>query len=101
VSLTSDTALAFGRSMLHRLDVDWEGHGFDEASLDELAEVSLRTTHSLLIDPGQSPRDRIALRRFVARWLGPVIVYPRLAQAMDALRPTAAGPTRRRRSAAS
>jgi hypothetical protein len=101
VSLTSDTALAFGRSMLHRLDVDWEGHGFDEASLDELAEVSLRTTHSLLIDPGQSPRDRIALRRFVARWLGHVIVYPRLAQAMDALRPTAAGPTRRRRSAAS
>ena len=27
VSLTSDTAKAFSRSMLHRCDVDWESHG--------------------------------------------------------------------------
>lgn len=101
VSLTSDTALAFGRSMIHRFDVDWEKHGFDEAALDELAEISLRTLHSILIDPGQPPRDGIALRRFVARWLGPAIVYPRLAQAMEALRPPEPGPVRRRRSAAS
>jgi AcrR family transcriptional regulator len=99
VSLTSDTARAFSRSMLHRLAVDWESHGFDEAGLDELAEVSLRTFHSLLVDPGQPPRDGIALRRFLARWLGPVIVYPRLAQAMDALQPVAPGPRRRRPSA--
>lgn len=33
VSLTSDTALAFSRSMLHRFDVDWEAHGFDDAAL--------------------------------------------------------------------
>jgi AcrR family transcriptional regulator len=26
-SLTSDTALTFSRSMLHRYDVDWEGKG--------------------------------------------------------------------------
>ena len=101
VSLTSDTALAFGRSMIQRFDVDWEKHGFDEAALDELAEISLRTLHSILIDPGQPPRDGIALRRFVARWLGPAIVYPRLAQAMEDLRPPEPGPVRRRRSAAS
>lgn len=100
VSLTSDTAKAFGRSMLHRLDVDWEKHGFDEGALDELAEISLRTFHSILVDPGQPPRDGIALRRFVARWLGPAIVYPRLAQAMEALQPPDPRP-RRRRSAAS
>ena len=83
-SLTSDTALTFGRSILHRFDVDWESHGFDEAALDELAEISLRTLHSLLIDPGDPPRNGPALRRFVARWLGPAILYPRLAQAMGA-----------------
>jgi AcrR family transcriptional regulator len=85
VSLTSETARAFGRSMLHRLDVDWEKHNFDEAALDELAEIGLRTLHSILVDPGHPPRDGIALRGFLARWLGPAIICPRIAQAMDAL----------------
>jgi AcrR family transcriptional regulator len=70
VTLTSDTAMAFGRSMLHRLDVDWEKHGFDEAALDELAEIGLRTLHSILIDPGAAaPRWHRAtqVRRPVAR----------------------------------
>ncbi len=101
VTLTSDTAMTFGRSMLHRFDVDWEKHGYDEAALDDLAELGLRTLHSILVDPGQPPRDGIELRRFVARWLGPAIVYPKLAQAMDAIRPPEPGPVRRRRSAAS
>jgi AcrR family transcriptional regulator len=95
VSLTSDTAKAFSRSMLHRLDVDWESQGYDEEALDELAELGLRTFHSMLVDPGQPPRDGIALRRFLARWLGPAIVFPRLAQAMDALQPPAVKPRRR------
>ena len=29
ISIVSDTALAFGRSMLHRFDIDWEQHGLD------------------------------------------------------------------------
>jgi AcrR family transcriptional regulator len=95
VSLTSDTARAFGRSMLHRLDVDWHSQGYDEEALDELAELGLRTFHSMLVDPGQPPRDGIALRRFVARWLGPAIIYPKLAQAVDALQPPALKPRRR------
>ena len=89
ISLTSDVPRSFGRSMLHRFNVDWESHGFDDAALDELAEVSLRTLHSILLDPGQPPRDAITLRRFVARWLGPAIIYPKLVQAMDALQLTA------------
>lgn len=101
ISLTSDTARAFGRSMFHRLDVDWDKHGFDEAALDELAEISLRTLHSILVDPGQPPRDGITLRHFVSRWLGPAIVYPRVAQAMDALRAASARPQRRKPPAAS
>jgi len=101
VTLTSDTAMTFGRLMLHRLDVDWESHGFDDDALDELAEICLRTMHSILIDPGQPRRDGIALRRFIARWLGPAIVYPRLAQAIKALDPPDPLPKHRRESAAS
>jgi AcrR family transcriptional regulator len=77
ISLTSDTAIAFCLSVFHRLEVDWKLHGFDIAALRELAEMTLRTVQSLLTDPGQQ-RDGIALRRFVARWLGPAILYPRI-----------------------
>ncbi|CDO32184.1 TetR/AcrR family transcriptional regulator [Mycolicibacterium porcinum] len=78
VSLTSDTAIAFCLSVFHRLDVDWQLHGFDTAALRELAEMTLRTVQSMLTDPGQEPRRGVALRRFVARWLGPAVLYPRL-----------------------
>jgi hypothetical protein len=77
-SLTSDTAIAFCLSVFRRLEVDWKLHGFDTTALHELAEMTLRTVQSLLTDPGQRVRDEIALRRFVARWLGPVILYPRM-----------------------
>lgn len=77
-SLTSDTAIAFCLSVVHRLDVDWTLHGYDAAALHELAEMTLRTIQSLLTDPGQSQRGGTALRRFVARWLGPAILYPRM-----------------------
>lgn len=99
VSLTSDTAKAFSRSMLHRMDVDWERQGFDEESLDELAELGLRTFHSMLVDPGQPARSGPALRTFLARWLGPAIVYPRIAQAIEALQAPAPAPAGRRRPA--
>jgi AcrR family transcriptional regulator len=78
-SLTSDTAITFCLSVFERLDVDWKLHGFDTAALRELAEMTLRTVQSMLTDPGQVPRNGHALRRFVARWLGPAILYPRLA----------------------
>lgn len=85
VSLTGETAMAFQRSILQRFDVDWAAHGFDDAALDELGELALRTLHSLLIDPGDPPREGAELRRFVARWLGPATLYPRLAQAVTAI----------------
>jgi AcrR family transcriptional regulator len=77
-SLTSDTAIAFCLSVFHRFDVDWKLHGFDDTALRELAEITLRTVHSMLADPGQAPREGLALRRFLARWLGPAILYPRM-----------------------
>ena len=77
-SLTSDTATALCLSVFGRLDVDWELHGFDTAALHELAEMFLRTVQSLLIDPGPQERDGIELRRFITRWLGPAILFPRM-----------------------
>lgn len=70
-SITSDTARAFGRALLHRLDVDWEAHGYDEVALDRLAEFGLRSIHSLLLDPGSPPHSGAELRTFLSHWLGP------------------------------
>ncbi|MCV6970310.1 TetR/AcrR family transcriptional regulator [Mycobacterium bohemicum] len=77
-SLSSDTAISFCLSAFHQFDVDWELHGFDTLGLRELAEMTLRTVQSMLTDPGQEPREGLALRRFIARWLGPAILYPRM-----------------------
>ncbi len=100
VSITSDTALSFSRSMLHRFDVDWAANGFDDAALDELSQFSMRVMHSFLIDRGDTLRDGADLRRFLARWMGPSIVYPRLQQAVGALG-RAGAPVRRSRKTAS
>ena len=101
VSIISDTALAFGRSMLHRLDVDWERYGFDDVGLDELNEFSLRVLHSFLSDPGRPPRSGADLRRYLTRWIGPAIAYPQLASAMDPMRVPEPRRARRRSSKAS
>ncbi len=100
VSIMSDTAVTFGRSMLHRYDVDWEHHGFDEAALEELAEFCLRVVHSFFVDRGRPPRGAADLRRYLARWIGPAIAYPQLSRAMGAL-PSPEPRARRRSSAAS
>ena len=101
VSIVSDTALEFGRSMLHRFDVDWEHYGFDDAGLDELNEFSLRVLHSFLADPGRPPRSGADLRRYLIRWIGPAIAYPQMALTMDALRGPEPTRARRRPSKAS
>jgi AcrR family transcriptional regulator len=101
VSIMSDTALAFGRSMLHRFDIDWEKHGFDEAGLDELNEFCLRVLRSFLVDPGRPPRSGADLRRYLTRWIGPAIAYPQMARAMDTLRSPEPTRARRRPPAAS
>jgi len=83
VSLTSDTAIAFCLSVFQRFDVDWNLHGFDATALGELAEMTLRTVQSLLTDPRESMRDPVELRRFLTKWLGPVILYARLTSIVE------------------
>ena len=79
ISLTSETAISFCLTAFERFDVDWPLHGFDSAALTQLAEMTLRTFRSLLTDPGQPRREGVALRRFVAQWLGPAVLLPRMA----------------------
>ncbi|RDH79628.1 TetR family transcriptional regulator [Mycolicibacterium moriokaense] len=101
-SITSDTARTFGRAMLHRYDIDWEAQGFNEDDLDELSEFCIRVLHSFIIDEGQNPRTGAELRRFLSRWVGPAIVYPRLMSALGGLTPeTAPKRSKRRRATAS
>jgi AcrR family transcriptional regulator len=73
-SITSDTARAFGKALLHGLDVDWEAYGYDEVALDRVAEFGLRSIHSLLLDPGSPPHRGAELREFLTSWLGPAVV---------------------------
>ena len=98
-SLASDTALAFSRSMLHRYNVDWEANGFDEDALGELSELLLRILYSYLVDSDPPNRGGDSLRAFLARWVGPAVIYPRFAGAMESVTKVAVPQRARRRSA--
>jgi AcrR family transcriptional regulator len=71
--VTSDIAVALGRSILERFDVDWTDAGFADDKLDELVEVMLRTLQSLIVDPGRPARTGAKLRRFLKDWIAPSV----------------------------
>lgn len=71
--VTSDIAVALGRSILERFDVDWAEAGFADDKLDELVEVMLRTLQSLIVDPGRPARTGAKLRQFLADWIAPSV----------------------------
>jgi AcrR family transcriptional regulator len=79
--VTSDTARAFGRSILERFAVDWEQAGIADAGLDELVEHMLRIVQSFVIDPGRPPRRGRELRDYLTKWVAPAIhAVPRAAR---------------------
>jgi AcrR family transcriptional regulator len=71
--ITSDLAIQFSHAVLQGLDVDWPAMGFDDETLDFLAEYMLRITQSFMIDPGRPPRVGKALREYLRRWIAPVV----------------------------
>ncbi|MGV0809572.1 TetR/AcrR family transcriptional regulator [Mycolicibacterium setense] len=79
VNVASDEGQAFGMRMITRFDVDWEKYGYDESSLRDLVEFTLRTMLSFFVAPNEPSRSPEELRRFVRRWLGGAI----LAQPAD------------------
>lgn len=71
--VTSDLAIAFGRSILRRFDIDWAAAGFTGEKLDELIEVMLRMLQSLIVDPGRPARAGTRLRSFLEDWIAPSV----------------------------
>ncbi len=69
--VTSEKAVALGRSLLDEFDVRWDG--WRDADLDELVEQMLRTLQSFILDPGHPPRSGDELRRYLRRWVGPAL----------------------------
>jgi AcrR family transcriptional regulator len=67
--VTSATAVAFGRSLFQRVNIDWEAAGIPRELFDEFVEHVLRTVQSLILDPGDPPRTGRALRQYLSRWL--------------------------------
>jgi AcrR family transcriptional regulator len=70
--VTSPQAMAFGRAMLARMNVDWVAGGYDADELDELIEFGLRVLQSLVLDP-RPKRSRAELRAFLQRWVAPAV----------------------------
>ncbi|MEV0033412.1 TetR/AcrR family transcriptional regulator [Nocardia sp. NPDC050793] len=71
--VTSDTALAFGRSLLQRFSVDWAAAGISGPQLDQLVEHMLRIVQSFVIDPGRPPRRGEDLRAYLTTWVAPAL----------------------------
>jgi AcrR family transcriptional regulator len=73
-SVTSDTALAFGRAVLERMAVDWDRAGITGTRLNELIEHMLRIVQSFVIGPGRLPRSGITLRNYLTTWIAPALI---------------------------
>lgn len=75
--MTSAEAQAFGMRMIARFDVDWAGYGYDEASLRELVEFTLRIMLSFFVAPNDPVRAPDEFRSFLRRWLGEAVLAQR------------------------
>ncbi|MEB3022004.1 TetR/AcrR family transcriptional regulator [[Mycobacterium] crassicus] len=75
--MTSPQAQDFGMRMIDRFDLDWHRHGYDEASLRELVEFTLRIMLSFFVAPNDPARSPDELRRFLRRWLGEAVAAQR------------------------
>ncbi|OCB54707.1 TetR family transcriptional regulator [Mycobacterium malmoense] len=74
-SVTSDVALALGRSIVDRFNVDWNTVGITEDRRDGLVEFMLRVLQSFIVDPGRPPRAGAELRDYLRQWVAPAITH--------------------------
>ncbi|MGI5328780.1 TetR/AcrR family transcriptional regulator [Actinomadura nitritigenes] len=79
--ITSPTAMAFGRTILLRFDIDWTARGYTDTDLDELVELMLRLLQSFVIDPGHPPRSPEEFRAYLRRWFTRFLLVPSPAAA--------------------
>ncbi|OBG98472.1 TetR family transcriptional regulator [Mycobacterium sp. E3251] len=74
-SVTSDVALALGRSIIDRFNVDWNSAGITDDRRDGLVEFMLRVLQSFIVDPGRPPRCGAELRDYLRQWVAPAIAH--------------------------
>ncbi|WP_322858848.1 TetR/AcrR family transcriptional regulator [Mycobacterium europaeum] len=74
-SVTSDVALALGRSIIDRFNVDWDSVGITGDRRDGLVEFMLRILQSFIVDPGRPPRSGAELREYLRQWVAPAIAH--------------------------
>ncbi|MBW0016654.1 MAG: TetR/AcrR family transcriptional regulator [Mycobacterium sp.] len=91
-SVTSDVALALGRSIIDRFNVDWDSVGLTDDRRDGLVEFMLRILQSFIVDPGRPQRSGADLRDYLRQWVAPAITHYRPV-AQPPSRPTRAGPS--------
>jgi AcrR family transcriptional regulator len=70
---TASVSIETTRELFKRAPFDWVAAGYPERELDELAELLLRVTQSMVIDPPDPPRSGRQLRRYLRRWIGPAM----------------------------
>ncbi|SEG92820.1 DNA-binding transcriptional regulator, AcrR family [Thermomonospora echinospora] len=80
-SITSPTAMALGRMILTRFDIDWTARDYTATDLDELVELMLRLLQSFVIDPGHPPRSPEEFRAYLRRWFSRLLHSPSPATA--------------------
>lgn len=74
--LTAPSSIAIGRELLAGFGIDWTELGLGETAQRELVEHLLRTLQSLVLDPGDPPRDGAQARAYLQRWLAPALRAP-------------------------
>ena len=72
-TMLASSEIARCREFLHRANIDWAALGYDDQTIDELAEFLLRIIQSMVVAPPESPRSAAELRAYLQRWIGPAI----------------------------
>jgi len=72
-SMLTPAEIARCRAMLQQAHIDWAALGYDDNTIDELAEFLLRIVQSMVVAPPEPPRSSEQLRAYLRRWIGPAL----------------------------
>ncbi|WP_319456359.1 MULTISPECIES: TetR/AcrR family transcriptional regulator [unclassified Mycobacterium] len=70
-TMLASSEIARCREFLQQAHIDWAALGYDDQTVDELAEFLLRIIQSMVVAPPESPRSGAELRAYLRRWIAP------------------------------
>jgi AcrR family transcriptional regulator len=71
--MTAPSSIALGRELLASFGIDWAALGLDDSAQRDLVEHLLRMLQTLVLDPGNPPRNGDQVRAYLQRWLAPAL----------------------------